>query len=390
MWEQRSISRWISCRQAMSPAKTEHQPSSERPRAFVLMPIGGAWDRIYFDLIVPALEDAGYRVDRADTLLTQRNVLSDIVRGIEEATLVIAEITTPNPNVLYELGLAQGLNKPTLLIAQELDEVPFDLRSYRIERYSTDFSEVAGFAERLKSLALEHLRGTVEFSSPLEDFLVDRGEKPNLSDRDDGKSAEDSEVEAGILDHLVALEEAVGKLEPAMNEITGEIEVLGQQAEDRAERINQLMELETPSSPREAYRLVLAFANDMNKFSEAVEPRINEVENQLNILIEAGSGFGELIAKSVAEQPDEVVSFRRSMEELLENSKGAATGVQAMRESLGATRGVSRELDRASDDVAKLLDRLLDSFSSTEAFAEKAVKLSSEALAKASPASDSS
>jgi len=106
-------------------------------RAFVLMPFGEAFDPVYSGLLEPALAAAGYEVTRADSVIDQQNVLRDIVTGIERADLVVADLTGLNPNVFYELGIAHGLGIATILITQALDEVPFELRAYRVKAYST-------------------------------------------------------------------------------------------------------------------------------------------------------------------------------------------------------------------------------------------------------------
>src|SRR6266446_10525833 len=105
---------------------------SEQPNAFVIMPFDVEFTSIYEKLIKDSLESAGYQVARADSFLDQRNILADIVRGIRSAKLIVADLTTNNPNVFYELGLCHGLGLPTILIAQSIDDVPFDLRSYKI------------------------------------------------------------------------------------------------------------------------------------------------------------------------------------------------------------------------------------------------------------------
>lgn len=105
---------------------------NKNPQAFVLTPFDPEFSSIYEDLIKPALEDAGYDVARADSFLDQQNILRDIIRGIATAHLIVADLTTLNPNVLYELGLCHGLRIPTILLAQSMEEVPFDLRPYRI------------------------------------------------------------------------------------------------------------------------------------------------------------------------------------------------------------------------------------------------------------------
>jgi hypothetical protein len=101
-------------------------------RAFVIMPFDPEFNSIYEQLIKPSLEDAGYEVARADNIIDQQNIIRDIVVGIARADLIIADLTTTNANVFYELGLCHGLRIPTIMLAQSMDEVPFDLRSYRV------------------------------------------------------------------------------------------------------------------------------------------------------------------------------------------------------------------------------------------------------------------
>jgi hypothetical protein len=59
-------------------------------------------------------------------------VIEDIKRQIAECRVVIAEITPGNPNVYYEVGYADTLNKPLILIADRKEGLkPFDVRAYR-------------------------------------------------------------------------------------------------------------------------------------------------------------------------------------------------------------------------------------------------------------------
>lgn len=47
----------------------------------------------------------------------------------------MAELTSRNPNVFYELGLAHALNKPVVLVSRTQDDVPFDLQHIRVIYY---------------------------------------------------------------------------------------------------------------------------------------------------------------------------------------------------------------------------------------------------------------
>ena len=59
-------------------------------------------------------------------------VPADITKQIAQSRVIIAEITPINANVYYEVGFADALGKPLILIAdRKVTELPFDIRPYR-------------------------------------------------------------------------------------------------------------------------------------------------------------------------------------------------------------------------------------------------------------------
>lgn len=64
---------------------------------------------------------------RADEILESVEIIQTIRDRIQTSQMVIADTTEINANVFYELGFADGLAKPILLIAQESTVLPFDL-----------------------------------------------------------------------------------------------------------------------------------------------------------------------------------------------------------------------------------------------------------------------
>jgi hypothetical protein len=100
---------------------------------FVLMPFSEGFD-IVFDAIREALQ--GLMVcTRADDLRLGKPILERILNGIATAELVIADLSGRNPNVFYELALAHTCTKNVLLLTQNIDDVPFDLRGYYCHIY---------------------------------------------------------------------------------------------------------------------------------------------------------------------------------------------------------------------------------------------------------------
>jgi hypothetical protein len=109
---------------------------SDLPRAFVVMQFAEPYDTFYREVIQHQAEAAGFEVIRIDEKPGPGIIFQDIQREIEQAEIVIAEITPANPNVFYELGYAHALGKPTILLAQRESKLPFDIRSYRVVFYN--------------------------------------------------------------------------------------------------------------------------------------------------------------------------------------------------------------------------------------------------------------
>lgn len=75
---------------------------------------------------------------RGDEEFIPNDIFTEIVRQITKSRLVIANITGRNPNVMYELGVAHALSKPTIVIAQDFTDIPFDLNNRRIVIYKDE------------------------------------------------------------------------------------------------------------------------------------------------------------------------------------------------------------------------------------------------------------
>lgn len=80
---------------------------------------------LYRYLIADGLSNLGYDVRRADDILSQNNILSDIISSIYSSDLIVADLTGSNPNVYYELGIAHAFNKNVILLIQDIEELPF-------------------------------------------------------------------------------------------------------------------------------------------------------------------------------------------------------------------------------------------------------------------------
>lgn len=103
---------------------------------FILMPFAEEMRPIYDDHIRPIVESEGISCLRADEIVGVNLITFDIWEKINRARFIIADLTGQNPNVFYELGLAHALGKEVILLAQSIDDVPFDLKAMRCIIYS--------------------------------------------------------------------------------------------------------------------------------------------------------------------------------------------------------------------------------------------------------------
>jgi len=127
--------------QAASPTQPvvlSQQPrSKDEKRCFVVMPFGDQdLQVVYEDFVKPVLVDGCHlHCERGDDVFGSNVVMDDILKSIGTADVVLADLTRKNANVFYEVGICHALGKPVLLLAQSIEDVPFDLRHRRVLLY---------------------------------------------------------------------------------------------------------------------------------------------------------------------------------------------------------------------------------------------------------------
>ncbi len=110
---------------------------AQKKLAFVALPFKYPYIPDHFDNILrPALDEAGFAAEKADDIYCTGLIIDQIKSYIARADLILCELTGRNANVLYELGLANALGKPAIVITQEEGDVPFDLRHRPYLRYN--------------------------------------------------------------------------------------------------------------------------------------------------------------------------------------------------------------------------------------------------------------
>jgi len=142
---------------------------ADKKKCFVVSPIGGdnSPQRLEADwflqgIVRPALESE-FVVERADDERKAGIITTQIIVKLEEADLIVADLSDHNPNVLYELGVAHTLGKPVIPMIRADQDLPFDNRHIRTIFYSRNHpDDLIKAVNQLKTAAQAELSGQID------------------------------------------------------------------------------------------------------------------------------------------------------------------------------------------------------------------------------------
>lgn len=132
----------------------------EEKDCFVIMPIAdtdgypkGHFGHVYDNIIRPSCEMAGFNPVRADEVKETNLIHLDILKKLIEAPIAICDLSSRNPNVLFELGIRQAFDKPVVLIQEKDTPKIFDITPLRYLEYSQEmkYHEVLAIQQKLKA-----------------------------------------------------------------------------------------------------------------------------------------------------------------------------------------------------------------------------------------------
>lgn len=178
-----------------------------RPICFVIMGFGKKTDyqsgrtfdldRTYEGIIAPAAMAAGFRPIRADEILHSSIIDLPMYEMLLRSDMVIADISTANPNAIYELGVRHALRpRTTIIMKEDQGKYFFDLNHSSTFNYH-HLGEDIGYRETLRAQNdLEALIRSVEktevVDSPVYTFIP-RLQQPQMSDAEFAAVVEEAE-----------------------------------------------------------------------------------------------------------------------------------------------------------------------------------------------------
>jgi hypothetical protein len=112
---------------------SEHE-NIEPTLVSAMMPFDARFDAVY-ECIRQSAHVVGLHCRRADDIWENPKVIQDVVSLIDRSRIVVCDCTGRNPNVFYEAGIAHTLGREVILITQNNEDIPFDLRHLRFVHY---------------------------------------------------------------------------------------------------------------------------------------------------------------------------------------------------------------------------------------------------------------
>ncbi|MBW9066100.1 hypothetical protein JNB71_22590 [Rhizobium herbae] len=151
--------------------------ATPKKQCFVVGPIGDddSDDRIHADwlleeIIEPVFAEhfPYFEVTRADKISNPGRIDAQVITALLESELVIADLTTLNPNAFYEIGIRHMIQKPIIHMHLEGQRIPFDIASFRSIKFQRRRPKDLKVArDILKSFADAALAGDHEVDNPV-------------------------------------------------------------------------------------------------------------------------------------------------------------------------------------------------------------------------------
>lgn len=127
--------------------------SMAKPHIFVAMPFAPEFDDLFHYGIYQSVNASGCLCERADLSTFTGDVIAWVKERIDSASLLVADLSTANPNVYLEVGYAWGRGIPTVLVARDTADLGFDVKGQRCLVYNNSIRKLEdSLTKELKSL----------------------------------------------------------------------------------------------------------------------------------------------------------------------------------------------------------------------------------------------
>lgn len=190
-----------------SDKKSTTEETQQQKRCFVMMPFSdpegydkGHFRKIYEQIIIPAIKNAGYIPDRVDENGVSDLITTKIFQSILDCEMAICDLSSRNPNVLYELGIRHAFDKPVVLITDDKTERIFDIQGISTITYRSSrlYDEVPEDQKKITEAIKANENNSSSYS------IINMVKLQKATYDKDNKDVNSSELNNALLMRLVA------------------------------------------------------------------------------------------------------------------------------------------------------------------------------------------
>lgn len=330
----------------------------KKPVVFVITPFTEEHLELY-NTLKTEFKDLYEFVNAGDTGNVQ-NILKDIIQPIYDADIILADLTGLNSNVMYELGIAHTMNKKTIMITQDdLDGLPFDLKQYRTQHYTTYFTGFYSLRSFLTSSFESAVMNTAVFSNPVQDFLSTNKVDENANKITD---SEEENEDNGFIDYLADLYQSSEFLTKEIQDLTSDMNAMSDGVRDCTQKMQ--MQKNAVLVKTEVQKA----ANYINDFSKKLKNHNQNIRSGWKNIETNAIGLLENKYSTTETNKSELIVFLKQLFSMKDNITQSQDGLTSLKSSLNHAIGLQKTLNRAIksarptfDEYIKIADEMKES-----------------------------
>lgn len=198
------------------------ETKDNRKTCFIITPIGkdGSAIRRKMEGVIdaainPVLKEYNFNDPKVShRIQNSGSMTAEIIKGIYDSDLVIANLTDNNANVMYEVAIRHCAGKPIIHITEDIDTIPFDVNDHRCIQYTNDAMGVIELKDELRK-KIEHIINNPgdQVSNPVLDHLG----KTRIIEEPQDQIVSVADAIGELRNHVMALDNDIVDLKKTIN-----------------------------------------------------------------------------------------------------------------------------------------------------------------------------
>lgn len=338
-----------------------------KPVVFVITPFNEDFLAL-FDEFKKQFEES-FDFTNAGDLDNQQNIIKDIVEGIANADVIIADLTGLNANVFYELGLAHAMNKKVIIITQDINELPFDIKSYRANQYSLQFNKLPALINELRKLLQGAIDGSVKYGNPVSDYAPDfkklqseksstYGSSDDTEEKSDDFIAEDDD-DKGFFDCIADIEESSQVMTDEITAMGSELRETMQSVTNATNEMNRVKGKSGSGDAVFARNICRKLSEPIGQYAEKLKKHVNNISSYWNKI---ENSYLDLLDNPFVREPKNIEGLNKSIVGLHKMQNGieqSDSQIDRFIVALQGSTGMERRLNKSINSLISELQTYL-------------------------------